>query len=103
MDLLPNLSLSFDRLSIHSPFLLEPRHHPIPQNQLYCSFAEREQIADRRSLYRIQLKDLSFHQTDSSSSRTHESDSLPNFGVNNIAQEELSLQTLVFVAYKLYL
>jgi hypothetical protein len=56
MDLLPNLSLSFDRLSIHSPFLLEPRHHPIPQNQLYCSFAEWEQIADRRSLYQIHLK-----------------------------------------------
>jgi hypothetical protein len=87
MDLLPNLSLSLDRLSIHSPFLLEPRHHPIPQNQLYCSFDEREQIAARRSLYRTQLKNLSFHQTDSSSSWTHESDSLPNFGVNTYYEQ----------------
>jgi hypothetical protein len=28
-------------------------------------------------------KNPSLHRTDSSSSRTHKSDSLPNFGVNN--------------------
>jgi hypothetical protein len=45
-----------DRLSIHSLPLIEPRHHPIPQNQLYCSFAELEQIADRGSFCRKSLK-----------------------------------------------
>jgi hypothetical protein len=63
-------------------FLLEPRHCSIPQNQLNCSLAERKQIADRGSFCRMHLKKPSFRQTDSSSSWTHKSDSLPNFGVN---------------------
>jgi hypothetical protein len=45
-----------DHLSIHSSHLIEPRHRPIPQNQLYYSFAEPEQIADHRSLCRKSLK-----------------------------------------------
>jgi hypothetical protein len=55
----------------------------IPQNQLNCSLAERKHIADRRSFCRIHLRKPSFRQMDSSSSWTHKSDSLPNFGVNS--------------------
>jgi hypothetical protein len=83
MDSIPNFISKLDRLSIHSSFLLEPRHHSIPQNQLNCSLAERKQIADRGSLCRMQLRKPSFRHTDSSPSWTHKSDSLPNFGVNN--------------------
>jgi hypothetical protein len=73
-----------DRLSIHSSFLLGPRHHIIPQNQLNSFLAERKQIADRRFFYRMRLKKPSFRRTDFSPSWTHKSDSLPNFGVNTL-------------------
>jgi hypothetical protein len=92
MDSIPNFISKLDRLSIYSSFLLEPRHHSIPQNQLNCSLAERKQIADRGSLCRTHLRKPSFRQTDSSPSWTHKSDSLPNFGVNNLPASYQNLQ-----------
>jgi hypothetical protein len=48
MDSLPNLSLSSIAYPSIRPPCLSHVVVQIPQNQLYCSFAEREQIADRR-------------------------------------------------------
>jgi hypothetical protein len=77
MDLIPNLSLKYDRLSIHSFLPLGPRHHAIPQNQRNSFLAERKRIADHGLFCRILLKKPSFFRTDSSPRWTHRSDSLP--------------------------